>query len=73
MDAVIIYGFIAIIIMLIFIYQRLGSVVNNSNNISNRMDAIDASLEKIETELDDIENNTSIVAKIQKDENEQII
>jgi len=64
---------IGIATILVFIYHRLGLILNKSEHISYALDDIKTNLESIEKNLNYIENNTSIVAQPQRDINKQMI
>lgn len=52
MVTILIYGFIAIVIMLIYIFHRLGKILDNSNDISEEVSVM-------RDRLDNIDNNTN--------------
>lgn len=56
METILIYGFIAVIIMLIFIYRRLGEIKDDSKHILGTLDDAVRNLESIE-------GNTGVLAE----------
>ena len=48
METILIYGFIAVIIMLIFIYRRLGEIKDDNKHILGTLDDAVRNLESIE-------------------------